>query len=392
MVPSPLFDPRRSEALDRAVAAVLDDPAADKSAAARLHRATFDAATPFDVLGMTRFAETARGSADRILGEAGKLMHLLKNGLSAYVWVKDVHPALVAFRKENAAVLAAVGALSPYFSALGDPAARRTLAERIDDFAGLERKMRKAELLLHPALDAHLPSPVPLKVLWSLHDEIRAARTELAAALAESDPDRAELGLLAGRFHYDVVGLVEKEELILYPAAAVLLGKEEWDGIGREAVGFGFSFGAEPAAVASRTAAMPAGVFSSATGSLDFAQLTLLLDALPLEITFIDDMDVTRYYNRTATKIFARTPQIIGRPVVNCHPEKSVPVVRRMLASFRSGKADAAELWTEVRGRFVHVVYRALRDAEGVYRGTIETVQDLTHERSLTGTRESIDL
>ncbi|MFA5006480.1 MAG: PAS domain-containing protein [Candidatus Izemoplasmatales bacterium] len=392
MTPSPLFDPRRSAVLDRAVADVLDDPGADKSAAARRHRTAFDAATPFDVLGMTRFASVGSGGAEAILGEAGKLIHLFRNGLSVYPWNREVHPALVALRQENDDVLAAIRTLSQLFSALDDPASRRTLAEWIGRFEELERKFRKAELLLHPALDAHLPSPVPLKVMWMLHDEIRAARAELASALSAPDPDPANLSLLAGRFHYDVVGLTEKEELILYPAAATLLSPAEWYGIGKEAAGFGFAFGADPAVVETTAGAIPAGVFSVRTGTLGFDQLALVLDALPLEITFIDEHDVTRYYNGGKTKIFMRTPQILGRPVYNCHPEKSVPVVRGMLQSFKEGRRDAAELWIELKGRFVHIVYRALRDASGAYRGTIEIVQDLTHERSLTGTRETVDL
>ena len=39
---------------------------------------------------------------------------------------------------------------------------------------------------------------------------------------------------------------------------------------------------------------------------------------------------------------------------------------------------DTAEFWIEIGGKFLHIRYFALRDAAGGYRGVVETVQDVT--------------
>jgi len=386
------FAPERIARLDAALAGILDDPAADKSGSARLHRDILADATPFDVLGLNRFADEDPAAIGRIKEEAGKLVHLLHAGLRRFAWNREVHPALVLLRRENAAILAEADALKPLYGNLADPAARAALALRVARFSCLERKFLKAELLLHPALDGFLPSPVPLKVLWSLHDDIRFIVAELGRVLGDPAAGSVALAKTVGRFHALVVGLVEKEELILYPAAATLLSVADWDAVGREAAGFGYAFGADPEPVFDRTRAVAAqGRFAVRTGALDLDQIALVFDALPVELTFVDEYGITRYFNDTREKLFLRTPQIIGRPVENCHPQKSVPVVKKLLSAFAAGAADRAELWVDVRGRFVHIVYTALRDADGRYRGALETVQDATRLRSLEGSKETLD-
>ncbi len=392
MPTSSRFDPERSARLDAFLSSLFALPEGDRSAYARQHFAFIDEVTPFDVLGLRRFQNADAARVEAIREEAGKLVHLLRRGLVRHPWNRTIHPALVALRKENGDVTAAVLALAPLFAKLKDPQVRTALAARIRAFSTLERKFRKAELLLHPALDVHLPSPIPLKVLWALHDDIRAVVRTLAEALEAAVVDQDRLAVLVGRFHYDITGLVEKEELILYPAAADLLSIDAWDALGAEMPGFGFAFGADPVLVAAplKTIRPMPGIFQSRTGRLDFDQLALVLGALPLELTFIDEQDVTRYYNDTRDKIFARTSQIIDRPVMNCHPEKVVKSVERMLAAFKAGTSSKAEMWIDLHGRFVHIVYVALRDAAGTYRGTLEIIQDATHLRSLEGTNQEL--
>jgi len=64
----------------------------------------------------------------------------------------------------------------------------------------------------------------------------------------------------------------------------------------------------------------------------------------------------------------------------------------RILEDFRTGKRDTAEFWiqtgpAEEGGRFIHIRYFAVRDAQGKFRGTIEVTQDVTEIRALQGER-----
>ena len=69
----------------------------------------------------------------------------------------------------------------------------------------------------------------------------------------------------------------------------------------------------------------------------------------------------------------------------HCHPPSSVDTVDRILAAFRAGTEDRAAFWIQMRGRFVHIEYVALRDGAGKYLGCLEVTQDLTEKRALTG-------
>ncbi|MCK7490779.1 MAG: PAS domain-containing protein [Comamonadaceae bacterium] len=367
MPTSSRFDPERIALLDAFLSTLFDIPETDRSAYARTRFAFLDAVTPFDVLGLNRFRNAGAAEVEAIREEAGKLVHVLRRGLVRFPWNREVHPALVALRKENGDVTAAVLALAPLFSKLKDAKTRIALAARIRAFATLERKFRKAELLLHPALDPHLPSPIPLKVLWALHDDIRAVVRELPVALEAGSGRRRT----AGRTRRPVplrrhrprrkgrTDPLPRRRGPLDPGSLGIASTPRCPGSGSRSAPIRY-----PVSAPVNPIHPASGTFECRTGRLDFDQLSLILGALPVELTFIDEHDVTRYYNDTKEKMFARTPQILGRPIMNCHPGKVVKSVEGMLSAFKAGKADRAEMWIDLHGRFVHIVYAALRDAE----------------------------
>jgi len=127
------------------------------------------------------------------------------------------------------------------------------------------------------------------------------------------------------------------------------------------------------------------------TGSLTPAQLDALFFNLPLEVTFVDEHDVIRYYSDVKARIFGRSPDIIGKPVQDCHSPSSLPMVNRILGAFRDGTKDSADFWRNHEGKFLHIRYIAARDKSGRYMGCLETVQDVTGIRALEGERSQLD-
>jgi hypothetical protein len=77
--------------------------------------------------------------------------------------------------------------------------------------------------------------------------------------------------------------------------------------------------------------------------------------------------------------------------VQNCHPAKSVDVVEKILNKFKSGNKDSADFWIQMRGRFIHIRYFAVRDRMGSYKGCLEVSQDVTDIRSLQGEKRLLD-
>ena len=99
----------------------------------------------------------------------------------------------------------------------------------------------------------------------------------------------------------------------------------------------------------------------------------------------MDAEDRVRYFTHGRERVFSRSRAILGRKVQHCHPPSSVDTVDGILGAFRAGTRDRAAFWIQLRGRFVHIEYVALRDAAGKYLGCLEVTQDLTEKRALAG-------
>lgn len=106
--------------------------------------------------------------------------------------------------------------------------------------------------------------------------------------------------------------------------------------------------------------------------------LEAIFDALPVEVTFIDDADVVRYYSKGDQRIFKRTPAVIGRKVQDCHPPQSLPKMEQVISDLKSGKRDVAESWIDLQGRKIYIGYLAVRNKAGKYLGVLEVARDVT--------------
>ena len=119
--------------------------------------------------------------------------------------------------------------------------------------------------------------------------------------------------------------------------------------------------------------------------------LEAIFDALPVEVSFIDDSDAVRYYSKGDERIFRRTPAVIGMKVQNCHPPKSLHKVEQVISDLKSGKRNVAEFWIDLKGRKIYIRYFAVRDKAGKYLGTLEVTQDITEIQKLTGEKRLVD-
>lgn len=111
-------------------------------------------------------------------------------------------------------------------------------------------------------------------------------------------------------------------------------------------------------------------------GHLTIAQLTALLNTIPMEITFVDVDNINRFFNE-GPKDFKRPGMAIDREVFSCHPPKIESTVRRIIGEFRVGALDEVPIWMDKNGKCMLVRYMAVRDKEGKYLGTLELVQDM---------------
>ncbi len=95
-----------------------------------------------------------------------------------------------------------------------------------------------------------------------------------------------------------------------------------------------------------------------------------VLGTLPLDVTYIDERYIIRYYSDY--RIFKRTLDILGTTVQNCHKPESRDEVNRVIDDLRSGRKEVSEFPTEKNGRKVRVRYIAVKDDKGKYAGLVE--------------------
>jgi hypothetical protein len=321
--------------------------------------------------------------------------------LSAAPVAPEGHPAHT-FHQENAALAVEIGALEAAAAEL-DPMddldapgeAFLAIRERLNALTDVEKHYLRKEHLLFPFLEKHGITGPP-KVMWGKHDEARAllrgALDAVAAVPGNAAEARAVVGLTVKPAAQAIRDMIDREENILLPMALDTLDELEWWEIAQQSAEIGFclvdpSDGWRPPSIPAPPATGEAkgGRIRLPTGSFSVNELEAILNALPLDATFVDAEDRVRYFTHGGERVFARSRAVLGRKVQHCHPPSSVDTVDRILEGFRSGRKDRAAFWIEMRGRFVHIEYVALRDAGGGYLGCLEVTQDLTGKRALAG-------
>jgi PAS domain S-box-containing protein len=125
--------------------------------------------------------------------------------------------------------------------------------------------------------------------------------------------------------------------------------------------------------------------------SLNIETLEALFNALPVEVSFVDENDQVRYFSKNGNRIFPRSKGILGLKVQKCHPEKSLQKVLQILEAFKSGKRDTAEFWINLEGRLIYIRYFCVRDKQNKYLGTLEVTQDITDIKKIKGERRLLD-
>lgn len=317
------------------------------------------------------------------------------------------HPVFT-FRAENLAVQRILNELAEALGDLKNLPHRPTLARARELTAKLllfERHYLRKENILFALLE-RTGFTGPSKVMWAVHDDIRRGWKALQALLAQDDivsasDLEARITAIFDPMAHAIREMIYKEDKILFPTALKRLNEADWAAIRAQEAEIGFAY-IQPGrqwqprldpreAEAAAAPVAPEGLISLSVGALTPAQIDLMLKALPVDVTFVDENDEVRYFSQGRERIFPRSPAIIGRAVQNCHPPQSVDRVQRIVEDFRAGRRDVAEFWIQMHGMFIHIRYFALRDADGTYRGTLEVSQNLTPLRALEGERRLLD-
>ena len=337
-----------------------------------IHSALFHGATTEEKIANAEKAVEASLMKERIAAELAKRDSFPKKDYSdkherAEALTKTVGHPLYTFTKENDAL-----------AELLEEFKNERSEETFNKIREISIHYAKKGDLLYPHLKVKYGVSGPSAVMWTVDDEIRDELGGLAKVTEKSPEWNVHLDEVLKRAEE----MIYKEQNILFPICAVNFTTEEWYGIYRDSKDYADCFGvknerweeAENAVVEAK--AEVNGEIVMPGGHMTVPQLTALLNTIPVEITFIDENDINRYFNE-GPKVFKRPGMAIDREVYSCHPPKIEPMVRSILDDFKSGARDQVQIWMEKGGRTMLVSYIAVRDNSGKYVGTTEVVQDM---------------
>ncbi len=122
-----------------------------------------------------------------------------------------------------------------------------------------------------------------------------------------------------------------------------------------------------------------------------------MIEAMPAELTVIDANDEVVGWNKHETRVFRRPMTAMGMNFRQCHPEKSLAMVERLIGEMKAGTRERAAFWIDlevVKGEPKHkmfIEFCALRGEKGKYLGCMEFTQDVQAIRGLQGQKRLMD-
>ena len=98
-------------------------------------------------------------------------------------------------------------------------------------------------------------------------------------------------------------------------------------------------------------------------------QLDGIMDALPVDILFVDENDKLRYWNKADKR--EGPANALGKDIRGCHKRESLPRLEKLVANLRSGAKDEEEFWVSYNDRILNR-FIAVRNKDGKYLGMLE--------------------
>jgi hypothetical protein len=274
----------------------------------------------------------------------------------------------------------------------------KELSHIAEHFKEAEKHYLREENVLFPYLEKHGITQPPA-MMWSEHNEIRKKKKKFYELL--DSPGGMNFPEFVKKLRGVATAIEDilsshfyKENNILFPTALKVISEKEWSEIRKQCDEIGYccftpKYARGVAEPLGKPAPEPPSVGKDKilfeTGHLSIPELEVVLNTLPVDITFVDKEDRVRYFSQSKERIFPRTKAVIGRRVQQCHPQKSLHVVEQILNDFKNNKRNVAEFWINLKGRLIHIRYFAVRDKNGDYLGCLEVTQDITNIKKIEG-------
>ena len=350
----------------------------------------FDEITPYEIQLMERNLMTEGITFAEIMSLCNVHANLMGSKVNTQTTVADFeqpgHPVHV-MKMENLAIRGAldrVERLLVNFLETKDSTIEKGLRRQVSLLDQFENHYQRKEYAMFPIMEKK-GITAPPKVMWGVHDQIRDLYRDFKKALNDGKESTLEEFQIA---RDEMLEMIQKEENILIPMVEQVFHVDDWETIASQSPEYRYCI-VKPekewavkksfSPVKEETQVESEGDIPLSTGSLSLKELNLILNILPMELSFVDAQNIVKYYNEGngEEKIFKRTPSAIGRDVILCHPPRVHETVQTIFEQLKSKQKEKEEMWFKTEDKMVHVTYHAVWDEEENYMGCLEYVQDI---------------
>ncbi|MDD3659766.1 MAG: DUF438 domain-containing protein [Lachnospiraceae bacterium] len=306
------------------------------------------------------------------------------------------HPLNILFLENRRIEEIMYDSIRPFLEANDILGSRDKLLEGLKLLSGVSNHYKKKENLFFPYMEKY-GITAPPKVMWGVDDEIREQIKEISSLVTNDKLEIPSVIEAIDEMMTKVSEMIFKEENIMIPMLLEHLKDEDWKIIseGMPEIGYiiektpvwnGNSQNEKVAEIKSEAVTNESfGVVKVPSGEFKIEELTAMLNALPMDITFVDQNDEVKYFSEGKERAFPRTRSIIGRNVSNCHPPASVHIVEKIVDDFKQGKKDHEDFWIKMGDKYILIRYFAVRSESGEYLGVLEVTQDIRPIQEITG-------
>ena len=353
--------------------------------------------TPRDVIFAVDQMVRESDDMDLLKKSVSKSLNVLFQPLSRFEWKYGEDSFFALLVKENREMDRRLKALKEDIKKLNSAKneekiqlLREKMRTKIGELREYEKHYVKKENILFPYVEKKMPDYRCLKIMWSIHDDVRDSLNHLEHLLSQKNTDLTGINSALGKLFFGIYPVIFREEYILFPAALEILNENDLEEMLEQSYEEGFSFfeikdKKEQEMDSHQQEKETPGLADLGTGKLTHGQIKQILEVMPTDLTFVDENDEVLYFSGGKDRVFPRSKAVIGRKVQNCHPQESVHMVEEILERFRSGSSDIESFWINMKGKFILIQYYAVRDDKGKYMGTLEFSQDATWIRKLEG-------
>ena len=330
-----------------------------------------------------------------VLTFVNKLINVCYESLSGYQWQNpDQGTFLYYLMEENKGLLAELGGLKTIIQKQNLEHNKEAILNALTRLQSYNHHLLKLENILFPYLEKKNERFEGLKIMWSLHDEVRNVLKNLMRNVSEGNMALDQFNVEIGQLYFEFFGLVQKQELILFPSATEVFVREEFEEMHLQSFDYPFAFikaPERPLISESKKSKVVDQKVQMATGCLTLEQVEWMINTLPVDLTFVNADDKVAFFSKPVERIFPRSNAIIGRDVRNCHPPESVHVVEKIIDDFRNNRKNKESFWIQMKDLFILIQYYAVRNDDGCYLGTLEVSQEISGIKELKGEKRLLD-